>query len=181
VSYVRLLDIAGASTFVAFECLLISTRCGLDFSMACADGLQSSCCSTCFRRWLAGERLHGRPAFLGQNLFHERHICRLPLLRHLRVSLSISYLQTGDERGLARMAAGRYVRLAIPIFAICSITYLLLALNIIPPFRGKAAPAGYLWHVHAKCCGTVRIFAGWGVCVSVQRRKLRSAAVDHVL
>jgi peptidoglycan/LPS O-acetylase OafA/YrhL len=96
-------------------------------------------------------------------------------------SLSISYLQTGDERGLARMAAGRYVRLAIPIFAICSITYLLLALNIIPPFRGKAAPAGYLWHVHAKCCGTVRIFAGWGVCVSVQRRKLRSAAVDHVL
>jgi peptidoglycan/LPS O-acetylase OafA/YrhL len=55
-------------------------------------------------------------------------------------SLSISYLQTGDERGLARMAAGRYVRLAIPIFAICSITYLLLALNIIPPFAERPHP-----------------------------------------
>jgi peptidoglycan/LPS O-acetylase OafA/YrhL len=55
-------------------------------------------------------------------------------------SLSISYLQTGDERGLARMAAGRYVRLAIPIFAICSITYLLLALNIIPPSGERPHP-----------------------------------------
>jgi peptidoglycan/LPS O-acetylase OafA/YrhL len=55
-------------------------------------------------------------------------------------SLSISYLQTGDERGLARTAAGRYVRLAIPIFAICSITYLLLALNIIPPFAERPHP-----------------------------------------
>ncbi len=95
-------------------------------------------------------------------------------------SLSISYLQTGDERGLARMAAGRYVRLAIPIFAICSITYLLLALNIIPLSR-KGRTRWISWHVHAKCCGIVRVFACRGVCVSVQRRKLRSAAVDHVL
>jgi len=55
-------------------------------------------------------------------------------------SLSISYLQTGDEKGLARMAAGRYVRLAIPIFAICSIIYLPLALNIIPPSGERPHP-----------------------------------------
>jgi len=55
-------------------------------------------------------------------------------------SLSISYLNTGDERGLARMAAGRYLRLAIPIFAICAITYLLLLFNIIPPATQRPSP-----------------------------------------
>jgi peptidoglycan/LPS O-acetylase OafA/YrhL len=35
-------------------------------------------------------------------------------------SLSIGYLQSGDDRGLARMAAGRYLRLAVPIFVICA-------------------------------------------------------------
>src|SRR5690242_3075015 len=48
-------------------------------------------------------------------------------------SLSIGYLRTGDERSLARMAAGRYLRLALPIFAICAITSVLLVSNIIPP------------------------------------------------
>src|SRR5262245_22865354 len=55
-------------------------------------------------------------------------------------SLSIGYLQSGDERGLARMAAGRYVRLALPIFAICAITYLLLVLTIIPPATQRPSP-----------------------------------------
>src|SRR5262245_25877272 len=55
-------------------------------------------------------------------------------------SLSISYLRVGDDRGLARMAAGRYVRLALPIFAICAITYLLLVLNIIPPAGQRPSP-----------------------------------------
>jgi peptidoglycan/LPS O-acetylase OafA/YrhL len=55
-------------------------------------------------------------------------------------SLSINYLQTGDERGLARMAAGRYLRLAIPIFAICAITYVLLVLNVIPPASQRPSP-----------------------------------------
>jgi len=55
-------------------------------------------------------------------------------------SLSMGYLQTGDERGLARMAAGRYVRLALPIFVICAITYLLLMLNIIPPAAQRPNP-----------------------------------------
>jgi peptidoglycan/LPS O-acetylase OafA/YrhL len=55
-------------------------------------------------------------------------------------SLSISYLQTGDEKGLARMAAGRYLRLALPIFVICAITYALLLFNIIPPAAERPSP-----------------------------------------
>jgi peptidoglycan/LPS O-acetylase OafA/YrhL len=55
-------------------------------------------------------------------------------------SLSISYLRTGDERGLARMAAGRYLRLALPIFAICAITYVLLVLGTIPPAAQRPSP-----------------------------------------
>ena len=93
-------------------------------------------------------------------------------------SLSISYLQTGDDRGLARMAAGRYVRLAVPIFAICAITYLLMTLNIIPPPAERPYP---LEEVHAKPRRTVRILACRGICVPVQHRELRSATVDHVL
>ena len=55
-------------------------------------------------------------------------------------SLSIGYLQSGDDRGLARMAAGRYLRLAVPIFAICAITYVLMALNVIPPATLRPSP-----------------------------------------
>ena len=50
-------------------------------------------------------------------------------------SLSIGYLQSGNDRALARMAAGRYLRLAVPIFAICAITYALMVMNVISPPR----------------------------------------------
>jgi peptidoglycan/LPS O-acetylase OafA/YrhL len=55
-------------------------------------------------------------------------------------SLSIRYLETGDERGLARIAFGRYFRLAIPIFTICAITYLLMVAGMIPPAGQRPAP-----------------------------------------
>ena len=55
-------------------------------------------------------------------------------------SLSIRYLETGDERGLARIAFGRYFRLAIPIFAICALSYLLLVAGFIPPAGQRPAP-----------------------------------------
>lgn len=55
-------------------------------------------------------------------------------------SLSIGYLKTGNDRGLARMAAGRYLRLAIPIFSICAITYLLMVFNVIPPSAQRPSP-----------------------------------------
>ena len=53
-------------------------------------------------------------------------------------SLSIGYLQSGNDRALARMAGGRYLRLAVPIFAICAITYALM--NVIPPAAQRPAP-----------------------------------------
>src|SRR5208282_5826038 len=48
-------------------------------------------------------------------------------------SLSIRYLDRGDGGTLARIAAGRYLRLAVPIFAICAITHALLVFGVIPP------------------------------------------------
>jgi len=55
-------------------------------------------------------------------------------------SLSVRYLDTGDGRALARLAAGRYLRLALPIFAICAITYALLVSGIIPPAAHRPPP-----------------------------------------
>ncbi len=55
-------------------------------------------------------------------------------------SLSIRYLETGDGRGLGRIAAGRYLRLALPILAICAITYALLRSGLIPPAAQRPAP-----------------------------------------
>ena len=56
------------------------------------------------------------------------------------ISLSIRYLDTGDDRALARLAAGRYLRLALPIFAICAVTHGLLVAGIIPPALQRPAP-----------------------------------------
>ena len=57
-------------------------------------------------------------------------------------SLSIRYLDTGDARGLARIAAGRYLRLVLPIAAICAVAYLLLMTGAIPPAAQRPAPLG---------------------------------------
>jgi peptidoglycan/LPS O-acetylase OafA/YrhL len=55
-------------------------------------------------------------------------------------SLSIRYLETGNGKALARIAAGRYARLALPIFAICALTYGLLVSGLIPPAMLRPAP-----------------------------------------
>jgi Acyltransferase family len=55
-------------------------------------------------------------------------------------SLSIRYLETGDARALARIASGRYLRLALPIFAICVVTYALLVSGLIPPAAQRPSP-----------------------------------------
>jgi peptidoglycan/LPS O-acetylase OafA/YrhL len=55
-------------------------------------------------------------------------------------SLSIRYLETGDGRALGRIAAGRYLRLALPIFAICALTYGLMISGLIPPAAQRPAP-----------------------------------------
>lgn len=48
-------------------------------------------------------------------------------------ALSINFLQTGDRRALARMAAGRYVRLTIPILAVSSLVSTIFAVGIVTP------------------------------------------------
>jgi peptidoglycan/LPS O-acetylase OafA/YrhL len=55
-------------------------------------------------------------------------------------SLSIRYLETGDGGALGRIAAGRYLRLALPIFAICALTYGLLVSGLIPPAAQRPSP-----------------------------------------
>src|SRR5271155_1172499 len=55
-------------------------------------------------------------------------------------SLSIRYLETGNGSALGRIAAGRYLRLALPIFAICAVTYALLLSGLIPPAAQRPAP-----------------------------------------
>jgi len=55
-------------------------------------------------------------------------------------SLSIRYLETGDDRALVRIAAGRYLRLALPILAVCAITYALLIVGIIPLAAQRPPP-----------------------------------------
>jgi peptidoglycan/LPS O-acetylase OafA/YrhL len=56
------------------------------------------------------------------------------------ISLSIRYLETGDARALGRIAAGRYLRLALPIFAICAVTYALLVSGLIPAAAQRPFP-----------------------------------------
>src|SRR5271155_3597568 len=55
-------------------------------------------------------------------------------------SLSIRHLDRGDGRALARVASGRYLRLAVPIFAICAITHVLLLLGLIAPAALRPPP-----------------------------------------
>ena len=55
-------------------------------------------------------------------------------------SLSIRYLDGGDGRALARIASGRYLRLALPILAICAITHALLVSGVIPPAAHRPPP-----------------------------------------
>lgn len=55
-------------------------------------------------------------------------------------SLSIRYLDGGDGGALTRIASGRYLRLALPILAICAITHALLLLGIIPPAAQRPPP-----------------------------------------
>jgi peptidoglycan/LPS O-acetylase OafA/YrhL len=55
-------------------------------------------------------------------------------------SLSMRYLETGNGGALGRIAAGRYLRLAVPIVAICAVTYALMVSGLIPPAAQRPAP-----------------------------------------
>jgi peptidoglycan/LPS O-acetylase OafA/YrhL len=59
-------------------------------------------------------------------------------------SLSTRYLTDGDKSELARIAAGRYLRLAIPIFATCLIVDLSMRAGLIASPEDRIAPFGLL-------------------------------------
>src|SRR5262249_19664836 len=48
-------------------------------------------------------------------------------------SLSIGYVERRDARALARLAIGRYPRLAIPVFSACTLVHLMLVSGVIYP------------------------------------------------
>ena len=93
-------------------------------------------------------------------------------------SLSIGYLQSGDDRGLARMAAGRYLRLAVPIFVICAITYVLL--NVIPPPAQRPSPLDVFGNFTPTVQGLLE-FSLFSAYVSQSTAGSYNPAVDHVL
>ena len=55
-------------------------------------------------------------------------------------SLSIAYVRRRDPAGLARMAASRYPRLALPILAACALVYAAMVSGLIPPPELRPAP-----------------------------------------
>jgi peptidoglycan/LPS O-acetylase OafA/YrhL len=48
-------------------------------------------------------------------------------------SLSVRYLADGDIRSWSKIAAGRYLRLAIPIFAACLVVHIVMILGFVDP------------------------------------------------
>ena len=48
-------------------------------------------------------------------------------------SLSVRYLDDGDIRSWSRIAAGRYLRLAIPIFAACLVVHIVMVCGYVDP------------------------------------------------
>ena len=55
-------------------------------------------------------------------------------------ALSIAYVKRHDFKLLARIAASRYLRLAIPIFAACMLVHFAMTSGIIPPVELRAGP-----------------------------------------
>ena len=52
-------------------------------------------------------------------------------------SLSIGYVERHDARTLARLAIGRYPRLAIPVFSACSLVHLMMMGGVIYPVSAR--------------------------------------------
>jgi peptidoglycan/LPS O-acetylase OafA/YrhL len=78
-------------------------------------------------------------------------------------SLSISFCQTGNRERLAQLAAGRYLRLTIPILATCTLVWLAMKTGVIPPadlrprFSADQAFIIPLWTMHYEPLGSALI------------------------
>jgi peptidoglycan/LPS O-acetylase OafA/YrhL len=80
-------------------------------------------------------------------------------------SLSVRYLETGNAGALGRIAAGRYLRLALPIFAICAITHALMVSGLIPPPAQRPAPLDQFL-AFTPTIGRLMSFSLWNVFAS---------------
>jgi peptidoglycan/LPS O-acetylase OafA/YrhL len=59
-------------------------------------------------------------------------------------ALSLGFLTTGNTTTLLKMAAGRYFRLVIPVFAICAVVFALLKFGLILPASERPPPFNQL-------------------------------------
>jgi peptidoglycan/LPS O-acetylase OafA/YrhL len=58
-------------------------------------------------------------------------------------ALSINYAKRRDSKSLARIGAGRYLRLAIPILAACTLVHFAMLSESIAPFELRPTPYNY--------------------------------------
>ena len=77
-------------------------------------------------------------------------------------SLSIGFLESRDARGLVKIAAGRYLRLAIPIFATCLIVHLVMIASLVAPMADRLPPTNAALNFESTWGGMTR-FALWDV------------------
>ena len=88
-------------------------------------------------------------------------------------SLSIRYLEAGDGKALGRVAAGRYLRLALPIFGDLRADVWIAGIGLYPAGRRAFSTARSIPHLHADRRGTLRLLVGQGVRRLRGRRELR--------
>lgn len=77
-------------------------------------------------------------------------------------ALSSGYFMTGDRVGLARLAAGRYFRLALPVAAACTLVFVLMKAGAIPPWQERPAPFDAMLRFDPSMCD-LAYFVSWGV------------------
>lgn len=100
------------------------------------------------------------------------HLWRLPLfhgtfavLVFFLVSgsaLSTGYLLTGSRVDLARLAAGRYIRLALPVAAACVLVFVLMKAGVISPWQERPAPFDAMLRFDPSL-RDLAYFVAWGV------------------
>jgi peptidoglycan/LPS O-acetylase OafA/YrhL len=82
------------------------------------------------------------PQFLNQILLFDGNAAVCLFFVISGFSLSIAYVRHADWSSLARVAAGRYPRLALPVLAACTLTFFLLISGLIPPPELRPEPLG---------------------------------------
>ncbi len=78
------------------------------------------------------------------------------------VALSTGYFMTGAARELARLAAGRYLRLALPVAGACLLVFALMKLGLIPRWQERPPPFDAMLRFDPSL-RHLAYFVSWGV------------------